>query len=61
MIERSSKSLNILSCTLTTTGPHVIESLIKIDELNCIQVNLDREAVPDWNLDMVMRVKRYRS
>lgn len=36
------------------TGLHVIESLIKIDELNCIQINLDREAVPDWNLDMVI-------
>ena len=36
------------------TGLHVIESLVKIKELKCIQINLDREAVPDWKLDRVI-------
>ncbi|MBT3319706.1 MAG: hypothetical protein HN948_06200 [Clostridia bacterium] len=37
------------------TGLHVIESLVKIKELGCVQINLDREAVPEWSLDKVMQ------
>lgn len=37
---------------------HIIESLCSIDKLSCIQINLDREMVPSWNLAAVTKACR---
>ncbi len=35
-------------------GLHIIDSLIKIEELNAIQISLDREAVSYWKIEYVI-------
>ena len=41
-------------CHIHYTGLHVAQSLCSIENLGCIQINLDREAAPDWSLEKVI-------
>ena len=41
-------------CHIHYTGLHVAQSLCSIENLGCIQINLDREAAPDWSIEKVI-------
>ncbi len=41
-------------CHIHYTGLHIAQSLCSIKNLGCIQINLDREAAPDWSIEKVI-------